>query len=74
MPLDFRYSLPPKPAIDFWEDERTKACLRCGVSFTTTSRIQKRCKACAKIVAHQQRVDAARRAKQRKRQVDVGKR
>ena len=37
-----------------YEAPVTKPCPRCGVSFTTTSRIQKRCNICRKIVEIEQ--------------------
>lgn len=68
----FHYShlLPRKPGVLPLDGEVTKQCRRCGVTFTTKSRIRKRCDECQAIVdaEHQAKANArlkARRAAKR---------
>jgi hypothetical protein len=65
---DFTYSdlRPKKQPIFLCEDTRTKYCRRCGATYTTKSRVQKRCDACRAAAAYekQQRVGARLKARQ----------
>lgn len=64
----FHYShlLPRKPGILPLDSEVTKQCRRCGVIFTTKSRIRKRCDTCQEIADREHQIKANARLKARR--------
>ena len=65
---DFTYSylMPRKQPILLLDETRTKSCRRCGVTYTTTSRIRKRCDACQTVVSAEKQKKANERLKLRR--------
>jgi len=65
---DFHYShlLPHKPGILPLDETIVKQCRRCGATFTTKSRIRKRCDACQEIVSVEKQKKANARLKARR--------
>ena len=62
----YSYLLPQKPGILPFDETITKACRRCGATFTTKSRIRKRCDACQEVVAYEKQQKANARLKARR--------
>jgi uncharacterized protein (DUF983 family) len=64
----FHYShlLPRKPGILPLDAEVTKQCRRCGILFTTKSRIRKRCEACQTVADQEHQAKANARLKARR--------
>src|SRR5690242_7790592 len=64
----FHYShlLPRKPGILPLDAEVTKQCRRCGILFTTKSRIRKRCEPCQAIADQEHQAKANARLKARR--------
>lgn len=65
---DFHYShlLPHKPGILPLDETIVKQCRRCGATFTTKSRIRKRCDACQEVVSLEKQKKANARLKARR--------
>jgi hypothetical protein len=65
---DFHYShlLPKKPGILPLDENLVRQCRRCGTTFTTKSRIRKRCDACQQVVAVQKQKEANERLRARR--------
>jgi len=51
---------------DSFDETITKSCRRCGATFTTKSRIRKRCDACQEVVAYEKQQKANARLKARR--------
>jgi hypothetical protein len=62
----YSYLLPQKPGILPFDETITKSCRRCGATFTTKSRIRKRCDACQEVVAYEKQQKANARLKARR--------
>jgi hypothetical protein len=73
---DFHYShlLPHKPGILPFDENITKQCRRCGATFTTKSRIRKRCDGCQAVVAVDKQKKANERLKARRAATRAAKR
>jgi hypothetical protein len=64
--FDYYHLLPHKPGILLPEATFTKSCRRWGASFTTKSRVRKRCDVCQRIAAYEQQQKSSARNRARR--------